>query len=1058
MLAPLALRAPGACTRWLAPVALLSGLATCAAPPARATTAPTDFVVENAAPTAGFINPVAIAFTPDGRLLVAEKRGVIRVVRNGVRFPQPMWGGEQEVLNNGDRGLLGIAVDPHYTTNHFVYLLYVVDPDSNGVDDEDDSFGRLTRYRTSAADSNVLDPTTREVLIGTTWGNAFVSGGSSHAVGALRWGEDGSLFVSWGDGAQYTEPDPGGRDPSLFLPGRFDSLLDIGAFRAQYLSCMNGKILRVNPENGQGYSSNPFFDGDPASERSRVWVYGCRNPFRYCVRPGTGAVDPALGDPGTLYIGDVGWNHWDELDVSPRGGENWGWPCYEGPSSVIGYQEAWPSHHGCWSLGTPENPALPSQPTLIVSLDNPAQSVPPGLSGNCIIAGAFYTGTGYPTDYRGRFFFADFALNWIKVATFDSSERLVQVSDFGTDAGGPVDFAVDPLSGDVHFVSITTGMVSRIRYTGTVQNNRSPIAVAAASPSVGTAPLAVSFSCAGSGDPDLDPLGFVWNFGDGNASTEPDPQHTYAQAGHYQVVLTVTDGRGGLARDTVAIVATTGAGFPTTVILDDFERPDGPLAGAWVGSTSGLRIVGGALTQTSTSSYAIWDGRVLAPDQEVYARFDAVTDSAEHSLLLKVQGRTWQDGTIQVNYHTKYRGAIVLTYDRASGWKRIGGPYLMNLGPGDRLGGRAFANGVVEVYRNATRVGSTNVGTWPFAAAGGRAGMILTRATATRMAEFGGGDLVFQVNTPPRAIVLGPTSRTFYAAGDTIRLAGTGTDLEDPADSLRYRWEVDLHHNNHIHPAVVGLDGASTFFIAEDHDDGTGVWMRARFIATDRSGASDTSAVELYPEIDLAAVAVGSVPAEPGTAAPAEYRFAIRNQGRMPAPVSRWRLIADARLLAEGDTLIPANGYVFISRIVAPILAEGPHDLRIAIDTLGAVVETDETNNAAVTRLMVVPGAGVLDAGSPPRTLGLSPPFPNPSTTGVRFALELPYGAIVEFALYDIQGREVWRAPPRAHPPGRRELRWNGRTALGERAHAGLYLARVRAGDHEFVRRLVVAR
>ena len=171
------------------------------AAPARAAVAPLDFVVENAVPGVGFNNPTALAFTPDGRILVAEKRGVVRLVKDGVKLLQPMWSGEAEVLNNGDRGLLSIAVDPHYATNHYVYLAYAVDPDSNGVDDNDDAFGRVTRYRTSEADSNVIDPASRTVLIGATWSEGFPSGSSSHAVGALRWGADGSLLVSWGEGA-----------------------------------------------------------------------------------------------------------------------------------------------------------------------------------------------------------------------------------------------------------------------------------------------------------------------------------------------------------------------------------------------------------------------------------------------------------------------------------------------------------------------------------------------------------------------------------------------------------------------------------------------------------------------------------------------------------------------------------------------------------------------------------------------------------------------------------------------------------------------------------------
>ena len=71
---------------------------------------------------------------PDGRLLVAEKRGRVYVVDHGTKLPTPMWQRENEVLNNGDRGLLDVAVDPYFFVNHYVYFLYTVDPDSNGTD------------------------------------------------------------------------------------------------------------------------------------------------------------------------------------------------------------------------------------------------------------------------------------------------------------------------------------------------------------------------------------------------------------------------------------------------------------------------------------------------------------------------------------------------------------------------------------------------------------------------------------------------------------------------------------------------------------------------------------------------------------------------------------------------------------------------------------------------------------------------------------------------------------------------------------------------------------
>lgn len=125
---------------------------------------------------------------------------------------------------------------------------------------------------------------------------------------------------------------------------------DIGAYRAQYLGSMNGKVLRLDPATGDGVPSNPFFiPGQPRAPQSRVWRVGS-DPFRMTLRPGSGSADPADADPGTLYIGDVGWNLWEELNVASTGGQNFGWPIYEGMVQEAEYLNSM----------VPENPDAPN--------------------------------------------------------------------------------------------------------------------------------------------------------------------------------------------------------------------------------------------------------------------------------------------------------------------------------------------------------------------------------------------------------------------------------------------------------------------------------------------------------------------------------------------------------------------------------------------------------------------------------------------------------------------------------------------------------------------------
>ena len=461
-------RRPG-CFRFVRRACVLASLVPLAAPfalprSAGAVQLPPGFVTRSLPFV--FDRPTDLAFLPDGGLLVSEKGGIVYVVRGNQRWT--MWEHEAEVLNTDDRGLLAIAVDPHFTSNRRLYFLFTVDPDSNGIelDNYDDAFARLVRYEVSASDSNLVDESTRKVLIGATWPEGFPSGSGHHTIAALEWGSDGSLLVSAGDGAHFEQVDAGGLDPGLFAPGRTDPIEDIGAFRAQDLRNLDGKVLRVDPTTGAGYPSNPYFDGTPTSNRSRVWSYGYRNPFRIARRPNTGSTDPALGNPGTLYVGDVGWNTWEEIDVVRTPGRNFGWPCYEGPEARADYQAATPAHHGCESIGTPGNPAPATAPTAWFHHQQPSLSSPPGVRGGVVAGGVFYGGSQYPSLYQGGYFVGDYGRDWIKVLRTDANDQVLSIEDFATGAGNPVAFARDPASGDLYYVAIGPGEVRRIVYLG----------------------------------------------------------------------------------------------------------------------------------------------------------------------------------------------------------------------------------------------------------------------------------------------------------------------------------------------------------------------------------------------------------------------------------------------------------------------------------------------------------------------------------------------------------------------------------------------------------------
>lgn len=442
-----------------APLAALAFALTACAPAFAAPAAAPGFVVENAVPGSHIEAPVALAFTPDGRLLVADVPGRVWVIQDGVQLATPMWAREQEVGINGDCGLLGMALDPGFATNRRIYLLYAVDPDSNGVDDDSVHFGRLVRYEVSAANPNVVDESTRTVLLGAGWADGIPNYSGTHSVGALRFGEDGTLLVSAGEGARYDLCDPGGVSPALFAPGRAPLAWDRGAFRAQMLECPAGKILRLDPETGRGLPSNPFWDGDPNSVRSKVWAYGMRNPFRFVLRPGTGSADPAAGDPGTLFVGDVGWQLWEEVTAVRAGGSNLGWPCREGPRATPSYPGCAPAFGGCETAA----PAL--EPVLAFSHVSADSSTPVRARGNSVTSGPFYTQTQFPAAWRGRQLVGDFYRGWIHTVRYDGDGRYVTSDVLATGMNGPADYAIEPATGWLYVASIIDDRIRRIRWS-----------------------------------------------------------------------------------------------------------------------------------------------------------------------------------------------------------------------------------------------------------------------------------------------------------------------------------------------------------------------------------------------------------------------------------------------------------------------------------------------------------------------------------------------------------------------------------------------------------------
>ncbi len=408
----------------------------------------------------GFEKPVGIAFANDGRFFVAEQRGIVWVVQNGVVQAEPFIDLTEEINSQWDRGLLGIAIDPDFAMNLNVYLFYAVDPVFGEPDEppQQGTFGRVTRYTgTFDSDGNRADLKSRHILLGAVPGEGFPICDRSHAIGSIRFGTDGSMFVSAGDAAHFETTDDGGLDPECFTKGMFGEDEDIGAFRSQYLGSLAGKVLRIDPATGLGLPSNPYWTGDAAAKRSKIWVNGLRNPYRF-------AVDPDSPAPGTLFISDVGWNLYEEVNVA-HGGENFGWPCFEGILDAPNYPDSDPAHSGCDSIETPDNPGPLTDPIVCWHHSNPNLSCPPGIVGNAAIACAFYAGPFYPPPFDTGIFFADYVVgSWIKKLQVDESDQFIAIHDYASDISKIVDLAAHPLNGDLYYVSLADDSIYRLRY------------------------------------------------------------------------------------------------------------------------------------------------------------------------------------------------------------------------------------------------------------------------------------------------------------------------------------------------------------------------------------------------------------------------------------------------------------------------------------------------------------------------------------------------------------------------------------------------------------------
>jgi glucose/arabinose dehydrogenase len=284
------------------------------APPAAAATLPNGFTETIFA--SGLSSPTAMAFAPDGRLFVCQQGGQLRVIQNGTLLPTPFV--SLTVNSTGERGLLGVAFDPNFAVNQYVYVYYTATTPA--------IHNRISRF---TASGNVAAPGSEFVLLDLHNLNA-----TNHNGGAIHFAADGTLIAAVGENANPAN--------------------------AQDLSNLFGKMLRINAD-GTIPTNNPFYNTPGA--HPAVWALGLRNPFTFAIQPGT----------GRIFINDVGASQFEEINDGIAG-SNYGWPNTEGPTSNPAFRAPLYSYgHGTGPFvgcaiagGTFYNPATTQFPSSYV--------------------------------------------------------------------------------------------------------------------------------------------------------------------------------------------------------------------------------------------------------------------------------------------------------------------------------------------------------------------------------------------------------------------------------------------------------------------------------------------------------------------------------------------------------------------------------------------------------------------------------------------------------------------------------------------------------------------
>ncbi|GAA4586942.1 glucose/arabinose dehydrogenase [Actinoplanes octamycinicus] len=523
--------------------------------------------------------PIALAVLPDRRVLHTARSGEVRIHepatgRNVLAAKIPVYLHDEE-------GVQGVAIDPDFSRNKWVYVYYspvlntpVDDPSTPTVNEGDApsegtaaDFARfqghmqLSRFKL-AGNTLRLDTEQKILQVATDRGMCC------HVGGKIDFDRHGNLYLSTGD------------DTNPFFSSGFAPLDERAnrnpAFDAQRTAAntndLRGKLLRIKVGPGGGYTiprGNLFRPGTPKT-RPEIYAMGLRNPFRFTLDPESDTVfladyspDAQAADPAR---GPAGQGRWMAIDKPA----NYGWPyCvapdlpyvdYDFATGVSGapFDCAAPVNESPHNTGLRKLPPV-EKAEIIYSYGASAAWPELGTGGIGPMGGPAYSFDGrsrsqvkWPREFDGLPLFAEWTRDYVKAFHLDRRHQVTRIDPVLPEIvfDNPMDLEFGPDGalyvleyGDGYFSENPEAQLARIDY---VRGNRTPIPRVSANPGNGQAPLTVSFSSAGTADPDGDALTYAWDFdADGTVdSTAANATHTYTANGNYRPVLKVTDSTG----------------------------------------------------------------------------------------------------------------------------------------------------------------------------------------------------------------------------------------------------------------------------------------------------------------------------------------------------------------------------------------------------------------------------------------------------------------------------------------------------------------------------------